>query len=535
MSHGIQGLDAPSGAFVPAPLSRRGFLRCSAVLASSSAIGPAVRAAETVAAGLAPRSIHPYPASVMWREGLLRLKGRARLALGGEPAPDLVALMKAMWPRFALDGVALEVVRDSKLRTGEMVLGSGRPPARGAEDAYALAADGSGVGIAASGPESLRHAWYTLLQLLQPADDGAVGIPAVEIHDAPAVAFRGLHLCVFHETTPAMIEKAIRLAAFLKFTHVVLEFWGMLRLDSLKELSWPGAWSKREAGRLVEAARGMGMEVIPMFNSWGHATACRNKYGRHVVLDQNPALAPLFEPDGWTWCLTHPRTQALLRSVADELVEFAGPGGYFHIGCDEAYSHATCDRCRATDRVKLFADHVNGIAEHIASRGRRAIMWGDPLLERGKWPAGFSANGTPDLPTHLAIDRISKKIVIADWHYGVTKGDVPTLALFKEKGFDTLACPWNLAGNIRTLARGAKANGSGYLMTTWHHLAQSIPLLPLVAACTWSKNETAPDLRQMEGSLVRATTASLLRKLVPAEGRFDRAGWNPFEQPLETD
>jgi hypothetical protein len=471
----------------------------------------------------------------MWREGLLRLKGRARLALGGEPAPDLVALMKAMWPRFALDGVALEVVRDSKLRTGEMVLGSGRPPARGAEDAYALAADGSGVGIAASGPESLRHAWYTLLQLLQPADDGAVGIPAVEIHDAPAVAFRGLHLCVFHETTPAMIEKAIRLAAFLKFTHVVLEFWGMLRLDSLKELSWPGAWSKREAGRLVEAARGMGMEVIPMFNSWGHATACRNKYGRHVVLDQNPKLAPLFEPDGWTWCLTNPRTQALLRSVADELVEFAGPGGYFHIGCDEAYSHATCDRCRATDRVKLFADHVNGIAEHIASRGRRAIMWGDPLLERGKWPAGFSANGTPDLPTHLAIDRISKKIVIADWHYGVTKGDVPTLTLFKEKGFETLACPWNSAGNIRTLARGAKANGSGYLMTTWHHLAQSIPLLPLVAACTWSKNETAPDLRQMEGSLVRATIASLLRKLVAAEGRFDRAGWNPFEQPLETD
>ncbi len=516
-------------------VSRRHFLRGSAVAASAAAFGPLARAAEAVAAGPAPRAIHPYPSSVAWRDGLLRLKGRARLALGGEPAADFVALMKEMWPRFALDGVGLDIVRDPTLGANAMVLGESRPPALAAGDAYALAADASGVGVAASGAPALRHAWYTLLQLVQPADDGSAAIPFVEIRDAPAVAFRGLHLCIFRESTPAMIERAIRLAAFLKFTHVVLEFWGMLRLESLKELSWPEAWSRRDAGRLVAAARAMGIEVIPMFNSWGHATACRNKYGRHVVLDQNPKLAPLFEPDGWTWCLTNPRTQALLRSVADELMAFAGPGAYFHIGCDEAYSHATCDRCRVTDRVKLFADHVNGIAEHIGSRGRRAIMWGDPLLERGKWPAGFEANGTPDLPTHLALDRISRKIVIADWHYGVTKGDVPTLALFKEKGFETLACPWNSAGNIRTLARGARANGSGYLMTTWHHLPQSIPLLPLVATCTWSKDPAAPDLPQMGGSVLRATIASLLRKLVPAEGRFDRAGWNPFEQPWEPD
>jgi hypothetical protein len=36
-------------------------------------------------------------------------------------------------------------------------------------------------------------------------------------------------------------------------------------------------------------------------------------------------------------------------------------------------------------------------------------------------------------------------------------------------------------------------------------------------------------------SLMRAATATVLRKLVPAEGRFERAGWNPFEQPAEAD
>jgi len=34
---------------------------------------------------------------------------------------------------------------------------------------------------------------------------------------------------------------------------------------------------------------------------------------------------------------------------------------------------------------------------------------------------------------------------------------------------------------------------------------------------------------------MRAATASILRKPVPAEGHFDRAGWNPFELPAEVD
>lgn len=519
----------------PIMTSRRGFLINSAVVCSATTLGPVLRAFGAAEDGVQARTLHPYPNRVVWGAGSLRLRKRVRLAVGGVPDPALVDLMKETWRAFALDAVDLDVVQDSTLRAGQFVLGAGVPPERAAEDSYALTVGASGGGASTAGMESVRHAWFTLLQLIQPDPDGSVTLPEVEIRDAPGMKFRGLHLCIFPESTPVMIEKAIRLAAFLKFSHVVLEFWGMLRLETMKELSWPEAWSKRDAGRLVAIARSMGMEVIPMYNSWGHAASARNRHGRHVVLDQNPKLAPLFEPDGWTWCLTNPRSQALLRSITDELIEFAGPGTYFHIGCDEAYSHATCDRCRVTDRVKLFIDHINGMAAHLEKRGRRAIMWGDPLLERAKWPAGMEANGTPDLPTHLAFDRISTKIVIADWHYNVTKGDVPTLAHFRKQGFETVACPWKSPANLRTLARAARANQAGYLMTTWHHLPQCIPVLPLAAACAWSKDEAASSMKQLEGSLMRNTAASILRKLVPVGGRFEDAGWNPFEQPLEID
>jgi tRNA threonylcarbamoyladenosine modification (KEOPS) complex Pcc1 subunit len=411
-------------------------------------------------------------------------------------------------------------------------------PNREPQATHALKVDASGVAVNAADSAAMRHAWFTLLQLLR-ARESVSGsnleftLPEVEIQDWPAIQFRGLHLCIFPETTPLMIEKAIRLAAFFKFTDVVLEFWGMLRLEALKELSWPEAWSKAEAGKLIAIARGMGLEVIPMFNCWGHAAASRMSCGRHVVLNQNPRLAPLFEPDGWTWCLTNPNAQALIRRVCAEMIELSGPGQYFHIGCDEAYSHATCDRCRQTDRVKLFADHINNLSAHLEQRGRRVIMWGDSLLERSKWPKPFEANGSPVLPTHEALDRLSRRIVIADWQYDVVKGDVPTLAYFHRLGFDTLACPWNVSDNIRTLTQAAVTNHSGLLMTTWTQLSHSLPQLPYFAACAWSQDQAALNLRQMDWALMRAATATCLRKLVSVEGKFYRAGWSKFEKPPE--
>lgn len=521
--------------------SRRHFLKASAALAGGLAWGTYVPAWGQAPgdARLPPRSIHPYPSRVDWGTGILPIREKAVLRVSGETDQATVAMMIDTWQRFTFGAVELAVATDPALRPGQFAVSGAPVPQREPDDVYALTVNGSGIAAHAADVAGMRYAWYTLLQLLDADDTDGGGLefalPHVTMHDAPAVAFRGLHLCIFHETTPHSIEKAIRLAAFYKFTHVVLEFWGMLRLETQKELSWPEAWSKNDARQLVEIARSMGLEVVPMFNCWGHASACRIKHGRHVVLDQNPRLASLFEPDGWTWCLTNPRAQSLLRSVCDELIDFAGAGSLFHIGCDEAYSHATCDRCRLADPVQLFADHVNGLAEHLAQRGRRPILWGDPLLERGAWPAGFTANGTPELPTHKAIDLISRKILIADWHYDVTQGDVPTLAHFRKHGFDALACPWNSPANIRTLARGAAANGCGVLMTTWHHLAQSIPTLAWTAGATWSRGQAALGLPQADWSLMRAATASHLRKLVPAKGQFDCAGWNPFELPAETD
>ena len=72
---------------------------------------------------------------------------------------------------------------------------------------------------------------------------------------------------------------------------------------------------------LIELANDFGMEVVPMTNHLGHASQARGGMGKHAVLDQNPRLATLFEPDGWTWCLSNPRVHTLLRRFREELIE----------------------------------------------------------------------------------------------------------------------------------------------------------------------------------------------------------------------
>ena len=99
----------------------------------------------------------------------------------------------------------------------------------------------SGAGISGGSREGMLRGLFTLMQLIRTKDlrpgQESLYIPGTSIVDRPALKFRCLHLCVFPETTLPFLHKIVRLAAFLKFSHIVLEFWGMLRYDCLAELS----------------------------------------------------------------------------------------------------------------------------------------------------------------------------------------------------------------------------------------------------------------------------------------------------------
>ncbi len=166
---------------------------------------------------------------------------------------------------------------------------------------------------------------------------------------------------------------------------------------ALPELHWAdNSFTEQEIRSLLQLARDLGMEIIPMYNHWGHAPMSRGRVGKHTLLDQNPRRALLLEPDGWTWCLSNPDTHKLLRDIREELMELSGPGSYFHLGCDEASPFGSCPKCRKLDFIGYIPEYIRGIADELERCGRRAIVWGDQYLERSAWPAPSQGTSTPE-------------------------------------------------------------------------------------------------------------------------------------------
>ena len=346
------------------------------------------------------------------------------------------------------------------------------------DEAYTIsAASAGGIRIAANTIAGVRWAAYTLRQLAIAKrgtfrTEGRL-LPTLKITDYPHLAFRAVHLCWFPEIRPQQMERAIRLAALLKFNHAIIEPWGMYASEKHPWWHWPDpTMTKDEVRRLVAIGRDLGITLIPQINAYGHATSSRTCTIKHSALDLQPEYEPLFEPGGWNWCLSNPETQRVLRELIVELLGDFGNPPYIHLGCDEAQP-PTCPECRKRPYGDLVCEHISGLTAVAREHGAKAMVWHDMLLNRHdpRWK-GYVAFGSKITAT--LADTLPKDVVVCDWQYGNMKDkdkDWPTMAYFKEKGFPVAGCPFDNYNAMRPMADFlAKIGGFGYIQTTWHHL-----------------------------------------------------------------
>ena len=392
---------------------------------------------------------------------------------------------------------------------------------------FAIRVTEQGMAVAAREYSGLARGVLVLMMRIEPValEEGReqFRVAACSLEGRYGIHNRMIHFCVFPETTPTFLQKCIRLAGVMQYTHVVLEFWGMLRYDCLKELAWENAWPKDFAKRIVREIEDMGMEAIPMMNHLGHAAGCRVSGGKHVVLDQNPRLAALFSPDGWSWNVLNPRTRDLLREVRRELYEVFPNARYFHLGCDEVYSYE-----KGEEDQRRMREFLRSLIEEVQAEGVRPIIWGDMLLNAEA--CGVEGGHQPyvcgcDTPEHgeALIAAIPKDTVIADWHYDVLEAPIQTSIYLKEKGFDVLGAPWFEDANCRAHVDTAREHGlMGVMVTTWHTLAQKMP--HIVADALMCGAFQSP-WSGTEGSKIRTETAALLRKVCFVDGDYKEAGW----------
>ena len=417
------------------------------------------------------------------------------------------------------------------------------------DEGYRLTAKPEGIALAAKTLAGVRHALQTLRQVAERDSSGyavaAFRLPKLAIDDAPALAFRGLHLCWFPEMSVELVEREIRVAAALKYNVVVLESWGVFRSDAHPWFGWAdGPMTKPVVRHLVEVSRDLGVTLVPQLNAWGHAAAARSCTGKHAALDFAPERQTLFEPGGgaggstssaWNWCLTNPAALETVRELIVEMHEAFGNPPYFHIGCDEA-TGPCCASCRAVPYAQLVSDHIAAICALLKKRGARAMMWHDMLIRAGdaRWK-GFYANGSEE--TAKLPQLLPKDVIVCDWYYGNDPGGgmdpkkrksetgrYPTLDYFaKECGFATLTCPWEEPSGIRAQAKYAREGGLfGVLETTWHHFGGTrFPQMVMTAACgAWGGDEKG---------MTNGRYATLWRQcgwdMGPEKGGYRETGW----------
>ena len=159
---------------------------------------------------------------------------------------------------------------------------------------YSINVTKCGVCVTSNSKHGLIRGFITLSKMMRSENDSVV-IDCISLCESAKIDLCIAHFCVFHNTEKFELEKFVKFCGALKYTHIILEFWGTLKLNTLKELAWKRSFSKNYVKKVVKIANDFGIEIIPMFNHWGHASASRVMHGKHVVLDQNPPLNTTFQ------------------------------------------------------------------------------------------------------------------------------------------------------------------------------------------------------------------------------------------------
>lgn len=187
--------------------------------------------------------------------------------------------------------------------------------------------------------------------------------------------------------------------------------------------------TKDECRKIAEYCRSRGLEVIPECPTLSHCDYLVMAYPE-LRERENDAY-----PD--TYCPNHPDVYNYVFDILEEVIEVFKPSR-INIGHDEAYSIGICKRCRSTSAPVLYANDIKKINTFLRSKGIKAIIWGEKLLNARSAngiPIGGAGHGKGDAHVNALFpcrDLIPNDVEILHWYYSFNP-DYDKI--FHERGF----------------------------------------------------------------------------------------------------
>lgn len=234
-----------------------------------------------------------------------------------------------------------------------------RPADRaGHSEAHRIEVADGRLSISGVGEEAFFRALLTVIASI----DGD-RLPALEVHDHPRFAWRGLSLDVVRRWFPvADVERVIDLLALHKLNvlHIHLtDSQGWRFAVPGRPALTPDAehYTAADLDRLVAYARARHITVVPELDVPGHVASTVEADGTVAVTSGSHPLVRYLEWDA-------PGVADFVREALGVLVaHFDAP--YLHLGGDEAFG----------DPRESFVAFLQAAAHEVRSRGRRPIGW----------------------------------------------------------------------------------------------------------------------------------------------------------------
>lgn len=257
-------------------------------------------------------------------------------------------------------------------------------------------------------------------------------------------------------------------ASELGFNLIIFRVTPNLQLANSPNPQVAQRWSLAELGEWVHQTRRLGLEIVPEIKLLTHQ---EKFFGSKF---------PDLMYNNVTYDPSKPAVYDVVLPFLEEVIDIFNPKA-IHIGHDEVAGHHPRSRKKWLSKNELtltsdlFLDSVSTLHQFLGKKNVKTWMWGDMLVGIEEFPNMLPRHLHGNLPGYgrELRQKLSKDIVILDWHYFDPTEDFQTVTTLRKEGFQVLACVWDDEDNIRNFSRYAAENGaSGIILTPWRYMLE---------------------------------------------------------------
>ncbi|MBD3293045.1 MAG: family 20 glycosylhydrolase, partial [Armatimonadia bacterium] len=234
-------------------------------------------------------------------------------------------------------------------------------------------------------------------------------LPVGTVRDWPRLPVRGLQLMVekIYQLDETQITSLIRSAARHKLNALLIEMGDRFPFEGEHEVvASPAALSRPQLRRVVDEARDLGLEIIPLVQCMGHLEWLLQHDEYADIREEDEVRAQI--------CPSNERSLEVWCELTQQVLDFIGPCDRLHIGGDETRQLGACPECAArAEEVgvgRLYADHVNRVCGWLAERDIAPIIWDDILCAHPE-----------------TMDHLHEAAQVMYWDYWTTQDPSPLL------------------------------------------------------------------------------------------------------------